>query len=160
MSTPTPFLQPTSGERFFNRFFGFLVGLGIGPSHTYLLQVEGRKSGRMYSTPVSILNYGDKRYLVAPRGETQWVRNARVSAKIWLKRGRSRQQFRITELDDRAKPDILKNYLNRYRTVVSRYFPLPVGAPLEAFSDIARRYPVFELVTKTDAQALNVVESE
>ena len=150
MNTPTPFLQPNSRERFFNRLFGFLVGLGIGPSHTYLLQVEGRRSGRMYSTPVSILDYHDKRFLVAPRGETQWVRNARVSGQVWLKRGRSRQEYMITELDERAKPDILKKYLSRYRTVVRRYFPLPVNAPLEAFSVIARRYPVFELMPKTE----------
>jgi hypothetical protein len=70
------FLEPKPVEKLFNRLFGFLVGLGFGLEHNYLLQVRGRKSGRVYSTPVNVLDVAGKRYLVAPRGRTQWVRNA------------------------------------------------------------------------------------
>src|SRR6478752_5166789 len=110
-TAPTPFLQPSSFERLFNRLFGYLVGWGIGLPHNYLLQVQGRKSGRFYSTPVNILDYKGKRLLVAPRGETQWVRNARVSGQVWLKRGRNRQLYALRALDDRDKPEILREYL-------------------------------------------------
>jgi len=145
-STPAPFLQPSRLERLFNRLFGFLVGMGIGPSYNYLLQVQGRKSGRVYSTPVNMLDFKGKRLLVAPRGETQWVRNARASGHVWLKRGRSRHRFTLRALDDREKPEILKEYLNRYRMAVRRYFKVSADEPTEAFSGIASEYPVFELI--------------
>jgi deazaflavin-dependent oxidoreductase (nitroreductase family) len=147
MSSPRPaFLRPSIIERLFNRLFGELVGCGIGLSHNYLVQVEGRKTGRIYSTPVDVLDYDGKRFLVAPRGETQWVRNARVSGRVWLKKGRSRQSFALRAVDDRDKPDILREYLNRYKTTVQRYFSVPAGSPIEAFSGIASQYPVFELL--------------
>ena len=148
MNSTRPFRQPNPFERLFNRFFGLLVGWGIGLPHNYLVQVQGRKSGRIYSTPVDVLDFQDKRYLVAPRGETQWVRNARVTGQVWLKKGRSRQQYALRLLEDREKPEVLKEYLNRYKTTVQRYFSVPAGAPLEAFSGIAPRYPVFELSVK------------
>src|SRR6266446_1614734 len=148
MSGSSAFLRPSIPERFFNRLFGVLVGWGIGLSHNYLLQVEGRKSGRIYSTPVNILDYKGKRFLVAPRGETQWVRNARVRRQVWLKKGRSRQSFALRELNDGEKSEILREYLNRYRTTVQRYFSVPADAPVEAFSSVASQYPVFELVAR------------
>ena len=72
-NSPT-FRQPTALERAFNRIFGFLVGLGLGFSYNYLLEVRGRKSGKLYSTPIDLLKLNGKTYLVAPRGRTQWVR--------------------------------------------------------------------------------------
>src|SRR5215470_12128979 len=92
------FLRPSFVERFFNRFFGLLVGAGLGLGHNYLLQVSGRRTGRIYSTPVNILDYEGRRFLVAPRGETQWVRNARSSQQVWLKKGRRRQAYRVRKL--------------------------------------------------------------
>ena len=142
----TRFSQPSPIERLSNRLFGLLVGWGIGLPHNYLLQVKGRKSGRVYSTPVNVLDYKGNRLLVAPRGETQWVRNARVSGQVWLKRGRSRQRFKLRALDDREKPDVLREYLSRYKLAVQRCFPLPPDARLEAFSDNAAQYPVFEFL--------------
>jgi deazaflavin-dependent oxidoreductase (nitroreductase family) len=140
------FLQPSSGERFFNRVFGMLVGLGLGLRHNYLLQVTGRRTGRIFSTPVNILDCDERRFLVAPRGETQWVRNARSSGQVWLKRGRTRQLYRVRELADSEKPRLLKTYLDRFSTTVQRYFSVPAGSPPEAFVDLAPRYPVFELL--------------
>ena len=139
------YLAPSVTERWFNSLFGLLVGLGLGLPHNYLLQVQGRKTGRIYSTPVNVLDYEDKRFLVAPRGETQWVRNAIASGHAWLKRGRSREQFSLRILENRDKPILLREYLNRYKTTVQRYFPVQAGSPKEAFSSVAANYPVFEL---------------
>jgi hypothetical protein len=133
-------------DRSVNRVFGLLVGWGLGLSHNYLLQVQGRRSGRIYSTPVNIVDLNGKRFLVAPRGETQWVRNARVSGLVWLKKGRLRQQFRLRPIANEDKPVILKIYLDRFKTTVQRYFQIPAGSPLDAFRQIAAQYPVFELV--------------
>jgi deazaflavin-dependent oxidoreductase (nitroreductase family) len=146
MPTSQPvFMQPSAIERFFNRLFGMLVGWGFGLPHNYLVQVQGRKSGRIYSTPVNVLDHHGARFLVAPRGETQWVRNARANGQLWLKRGRSRDRYALRSLADNEKPDILREYLSRYKTTVQRYFPVPAGATLDEFSRIAPGYPVFEL---------------
>jgi deazaflavin-dependent oxidoreductase (nitroreductase family) len=130
-----------------NKFFGVLVGLGFGLSHNYVLQVRGRKTARLYATPVNLLLVDGKRYLVAPRGNTQWVRNARSVGELWLKKGRQRQRFRVREVQDAEKPRLLQAYLERFRTTVQRYFPVPAGSDLEALAAIAARYPVFELET-------------
>ena len=142
---PDAFLAPTPVERLFNRVFGFFVGLGFAPRYIYLLQVPGRKTGRLYSTPVNILGLQGQRYLVAPRGQTQWVRNAQSAPCITLKRGRSTQQFRLRPIPDPEKPAILKAYLGAYSAAVQRYFPIPASSPLESFAPLAPRYPVFEL---------------
>jgi deazaflavin-dependent oxidoreductase (nitroreductase family) len=139
------YLAPSVAEHWFNSLFGLLVGWGLGLPHNYLLQVQGRKTGRIYSTPVNVLDYEGKRFLVAPRGETQWVRNAIASGHVWLKRGRSREQFSLRILENRDKPILLSEYLNRYKTTVQRYFPVHAGSPVEAFSNVAANYPVFEL---------------
>jgi hypothetical protein len=144
------FREPSALERFFNRAFGALVGMGLGPRDYYLLQVRGRKSGRVYGTPVSLVSLHGVRFLVAPRGRTQWVRNAEVSNEIVLKRGSSQRRFRLRALADADKPPVLSTYLDRYRSVVQRYFPLPAGAPTHAFAAIAARYPVFELLAAAD----------
>ncbi len=117
------FRAPSRSERIFNRIFGFLVGLGLGLPHNYLLQVRGRKTGKLYSTPVDLLELQGKRFLVAPRGRTQWVRNAEAAGVVTLKKGRVRQHFRIRAVPDSDKPPLLKAYLDGFKTTVQRYFP-------------------------------------
>jgi deazaflavin-dependent oxidoreductase (nitroreductase family) len=140
------FRAPSAGERVFNRIFGFLVGLGIGFSHNYLLQVRGRKSGKIYSTPIDLLKMDGKRFLVAPRGRTQWVRNAEAAGEVTLKKGSTRLQFRLRPIPDADKLKILKGYLDTFKREVQRYFPVPAGSPPEAFRELASGYPVFELL--------------
>jgi deazaflavin-dependent oxidoreductase (nitroreductase family) len=140
------FRAPSTVERAFNAVFGFLVGLGLGFSYNYLLQVRGRKSGRLYSTPINLLELGGKRFLVAPRGRTQWVRNAEVAGEVTLKKGRVRQSFKLQPIPDANKPEILKAYLDNFKREVQRYFPLPAGSPVQAFGEVAQNYPAFELI--------------
>ena len=134
-------------ERVFNRVFGFLVGLGFGLKHNYLLQVRGRKSGKLYSTPIDLLELDGRRFLVAPRGRTQWVRNAEAAGEVALKRGSFRQKFQLRAVGDADKPPLLKAYLDSFKTTVQRYFPVPAGSEAQAFGGIAANYPVFELVS-------------
>jgi deazaflavin-dependent oxidoreductase (nitroreductase family) len=141
----TRFTQLTLLDRIINRAFGFLVKLGIGLSHNFLLEVRGRKSGRIYSTPVNVLDYRDKRYLIAPRGDTQWVRNVIISREATLVKGTKRETVRLRPIADEAKAEILKAYLDRYKLTVQRYFPVPAGSRTEAFGPLAPRYPVFEI---------------
>ena len=146
MSQPPPaFEAPTAAERIFNRAFGLLVGLGLGLRHNYLLQVRGRTTGRIFSMPVNVLELNGKRWLVAGRGRTQWVRNAEVAGEVILRKGWRRQRVRIRPVPDSEKPEILSAYLDRFKLTVQRYFPLRAGSPPAEFAKIAGRYPVFEL---------------
>ena len=123
-------------------------GLGWGFSYNHLLQVRGRKSGKIYSTPIDLLELGGKRFLVAPRGRTQWVRNAEAAGEVTLKRGSQQPKFRLRALSDQEKPEILKAYLDQFKREVQRYFPVPAGSPAEAFRDLLESYPAFELIPK------------
>jgi len=140
------FRAPSSAERFFNRIFGFLVGIGLGFSYNYLLQVRGRKSGKIYSTPIDLLEVNGKKFLVAPRGRTQWVRNAEAAGEVTLKKGSKRLLFRLRALSEAEKLPILKAYLDTFKREVQSYFPVPAGSPAEAFREMAAGYPAFELV--------------
>src|SRR5208282_3502273 len=124
-STAPVFRQPTPFEKIFNSVYGSLVGIGLGFSYNYLLQVRGRKSGRLYSTPIDLLEFEGKRFLVAPRGRTQWVRNAEAAGEVTLKKGRTQQRFRLRPIPDANKPEILKAYLDNFKREVQRYFPVP-----------------------------------
>ena len=148
MNSPQPsFRAPSAIERVFNRTFGMLVGLGLGFSYNYLLQVRGRKSGKIFSTPIDLLERDGKRFLVAPRGRTQWVRNAEAAGEVTLKKGSKRQQYRLRALSDQEKPDILKAYLDDFKREVQRYFPVSAGSPVEAFRELVQSYPAFELIS-------------
>ncbi len=151
-ANPPVFLQPTAFERAFNRFFGFLVGIGLGMQHNYLLEVRGRKSGKLYATPIDLLEFGGKRFLVAPRGRTQWVRNAEATGQIALKKGRLRQIYGLRPLPDGEKPVLLKAYLDNFKAAVQRYFPVPAGSEAQAFVSLAANYPVFELIPQSAAE--------
>jgi deazaflavin-dependent oxidoreductase (nitroreductase family) len=140
------FTRPTTIERLFNKLFGFLVGFGLGLSHNFLLEVRGRKTGRLYSTPVDVLVLDGRRYLVAPRGQTEWVRNALASGTVVLKKGRQREELLARSLSANEKPAVLKAYLDRFKLAVQRYFPITAGAPETAFQPLVDRYPAFELL--------------
>ncbi|MGA7907097.1 MAG: nitroreductase/quinone reductase family protein [Candidatus Sulfotelmatobacter sp.] len=141
------FRAPSAAEKLFNRIFGFLVGIGVGFSYNYLLQVRGRKSGKLYCTPIDLLERNGHRYLVAPRGRTQWVRNAEAAGNVMLKKGSTRLKFRLRPLSEAEKPEILKAYLDQFKTEVQRYFPVPAGSPAQAFAELTASYPAFELLS-------------
>ena len=140
------FRRPNTVERLVNRFYGALVGFGLGLQHNYLLQVRGRKSGRIYSMPVNVLNYHNNLFLVATRGYTEWARNALAAQEVTLKKGRVRLHFKLRDVGDQEKPEILRAYLNRFRLTVGRFFPVKPDAPPEAFVALSDQYPVFELI--------------
>ena len=140
------FREPSAVEKIFNRVFGFAVGIGLGFSYNYLLQVRGRKSGKLYAPPINQLEIHGKRFLVAPRGRTQWVRNAEAAGEVTLKKGSSSQRFRLRPVAEAEKPEILKAYLDNFKSEVQRYFPVAAGSPVESFVEVAGSYPVFELL--------------
>jgi len=152
MSTAIPeFRKPSRVEAIFNRLFGVLVGFGLAPGYNYLVEVRGRTTGRVYSAPINVVDVGARRFVVAPRGRTQWVRNAEAAGDVVLKRRGTSRRCRLRPVSGDEKLDILKTYLDRYRFAVQRYFPVRAGSQPSAFRDIADRYPVFELLPADEA---------
>jgi deazaflavin-dependent oxidoreductase (nitroreductase family) len=146
MRDEVTFLKPSSVERLFNQGFALLLRLGIGLRHNYILEVRGRKSGRIYSAPVDVLDYGGRRYLVCGRGLSQWVRNAQAAGRVALVKGSQRIDFAVRAIPDAEKPAIIKAYVEGFKLTVQRYFPVAAGSPVADFEPIAKRYPVFELI--------------
>jgi len=147
MKQATPhFLPPGLIARAVNRLYGRLTSLGLGPSYSFLLQTNGRKTGVTHSTPVNVLRCDGKLYLVGTRGHTQWSRNALAAGTVTLKRGRTLMGFRVRVVPDEVKAEILKTYLTCFSWMVSRFFPLPAESPISSFAAIAPRYPIFELL--------------
>lgn len=142
------FEQPNAFERFVNASIGWLVGLGVGPGYARLLAVRGRKSGKTFTTPVNLLDYDGKLWLVGARGETQWVRNAQAAGEVTLARGRDKRSYRVQRVPAAQSAVLLREYLERYHSQVQRFFAAPRGASLPEFEAIADRHPVFELIAQ------------
>ena len=143
----------TPVRRTVNALMRVLIRVGAGGRHTYLLTVRGRKSGRRYSTPVTLIE-DEQRYLVAPYGEVGWVRNARAAGEVTLTRAGHSDTMRISELDPEEAAPVLRSYVQRV-SVVRPYFDAAPDAPLDAFAAEAPRHPVFRLAesgrSSTDA---------
>jgi deazaflavin-dependent oxidoreductase (nitroreductase family) len=146
-------VKPSLTERIFNRLFAIAIGFGMGLGHNYVVEVRGRKSGRVFSTPIDLLEVEKRRYLVAPRGETNWVLNARAAGCVALRKGGRREEFAVREVGPAERPALLKAYLDRFALTVQRYFPIPRESPASEFAPIAERYPVFELTPIGEASA-------
>jgi deazaflavin-dependent oxidoreductase (nitroreductase family) len=132
--------------RLFNNSVRSLTRHGISIWGSRVLYVRGRKSGEWRTTPVNPLTHDGSRYLVAPRGHTQWVRNMRVAGGGELRVGRRVEKFTVTELADEQKPDVLRAYLKRWKLEVGIFFD-GVGADAsdEQLLAIAPGYPVFRI---------------
>src|SRR4051794_28904805 len=100
-------------QHVFNPIVQFLTRIGISVMGSRVLRVRGRKSGEWRSTPVNLLTVDGARYLVAPRGTTQWVRNMRAAGGGELRLGRRSETFRAAELPDQAKVPVLREYLRK-----------------------------------------------
>jgi deazaflavin-dependent oxidoreductase (nitroreductase family) len=121
-----------------------LVRLGIGPRHLYLLSVVGRRTGRVYQTPVSVVEQAGRRWLVAPFGERNWVKNARAAGCVELQRGRRRERVHVAEVPARERAPILRDYL-RQVPFTRGFFDASSDDAIEAFAAEAHRHPVFSL---------------
>ncbi|HUC56585.1 MAG TPA: nitroreductase/quinone reductase family protein [Streptosporangiaceae bacterium] len=145
----TRYVMPASamGRRvngMFNSAVAALTRRGVSVWGSRVLYVRGRKSGEWRSNPVNVLTYEGRRYLVAPRGQTQWVRNLRAAAGGELRVGKRVDRFSATELGDEQKPAILRAYLKRWKMEVGVFFDgVNANAPDEKLLEIAPGYPVF-----------------
>ena len=140
------YVKPTRTDVAFNALMGVLGRMGVSLAGSRVLAVRGRTSGEWRTTPVNLLHHDGARYLVAPRGRTQWVRNLEAAGTGELRVGRRVEEFRAVAVPDAGKVDILRDYLHHWKMEVGVFFdgvgPDASDAELAA---IAPGYPVFQI---------------
>jgi deazaflavin-dependent oxidoreductase (nitroreductase family) len=141
--TPRPY-RKTLWRRAVNALVRPVARLGLTGPRTHLLTVPGRRTGRLWSTPVSIVRVGDERWLVAPYGDRNWVKNARSAGWVELRRGRHRERLAVEELGPSAAVPVLQEYY-RLGRVTRPFFDVSLGSSAEEWLAEAPRHPVFVL---------------
>jgi deazaflavin-dependent oxidoreductase (nitroreductase family) len=132
-----------ASRRLVNAVMSPLARHGFAGRHTYILTVHGRKTAKAYSTPVILVEDGE-RWLVAPYGEVGWVRNARATGEVEISRAGRSERLRIEEVAPGQAAPVLKQYLKSV-SVVRPFFDVRPNSPLEEFATEASRHPVFRL---------------
>jgi deazaflavin-dependent oxidoreductase (nitroreductase family) len=141
------YVRTGRGTELFNAVVRWLTARGVSIWGSRVLAVRGRSSGEWRTVPVNLLGHEGARYLVAPRGHTQWVRNLRAAGGTGeLRLGRRTEAFVADELADADKPEILRAYLRRWKFEVGVFFEgVDHTASDETLLAIAPGYPVFRL---------------
>lgn len=121
-----------------------LAKLGLTGPRTHLLTVPGRTSGKLWSTPVSIVRNREERWLVAPHGDRNWVKNARAAGWVELRRGRRRERLSVEELKPEQAVPVLQAYY-RLGRVTHPLFAVSLESSLEEWLADAALHPVFRL---------------
>jgi deazaflavin-dependent oxidoreductase (nitroreductase family) len=140
-------IELTRSDRIFNNAVRWLAKMGISMMGTRLLAVRGRKTGEWRTTAVNLLTYSDSPYLVAPRGQTQWVKNIRVAGGGELRLGWRKRAFTVTELADEDKPEIFRLYLKKWAWEVGKFFGDGINADSSTAKllEVAPDFPVFKV---------------
>ena len=130
----------------FNRLVAGFTRLGVSLFGSRVLEVRGRTTGVPRRTPVNLLELDGQRYLVAPRGDTQWARNLRASGEGRLLVGPRGESFTAVELGDEEKPPVLRAYLKRWKFEVGMFFDgVGPDSSEDELRQAAPRHPVFRL---------------
>ena len=124
-----------------------LTRLGVSAGGAHTLAVRGRRSGELRTVPVNPLDRDGARYLVAPRGNTEWARNLRAAGEGELRLGSKRETVRATEIGDDEKPPVLRDYLDRWGSVTRGSFGVDKDPSDEELRRIAPNHPVFRIVS-------------
>jgi len=140
---PRPY-RKSFWRRCLNSIVRPLARLGLTGPRTHLLTVPGRRTGKLWSTPVSIVENGGERWLVAPYGERNWVTNARAAGWVELTRGRRHEDLCIAELSPEAAVPVLRRYYELGRVTRPFFDVRPESSPEEWLAEAAR-HPVFRL---------------
>ena len=128
-----------------------LLRAGVKLGTASLLTVRGRKTGQPHTVPVLLVEQDGQRWLVAPYGVTQWVRNIRVAGRATLTRGRHSEAISVTELSAAEAAPVLKRYLAvQHAADVRSHFDATKDSSIVAFEREASRHPVFQVITVVD----------
>lgn len=130
-----------------NQLVAGATRLGMSMRGSRVLEVPGRTTGQPRRVPVNLLEVGSERYLVAPRGETEWVRNVRAAGgRLALLLGSRREELLGTEVTGSDKTWIIREYLKRWKSETGVFFDgVGPDSTDEEIAAIAPRHPVFRL---------------
>jgi deazaflavin-dependent oxidoreductase (nitroreductase family) len=144
----TEMFHMTSSMRIGSAMLTALLRAGLPLGSLTLLSVRGRKSGKVHTTPVALVEQDGTSFLVAAFGEVSWVHNLRAAGSAQLTRGRRTEGIEVVELEVREAAPILKQFLTSYHMVpfIPPYFDVTPRSPLADFEREATRHPVFRLV--------------
>jgi hypothetical protein len=146
---PERYIRPDWFTRHvFNPIVAWLTRLGISVYGSRVLAVKGRKSGKWHPIPVNLLEYRGERYLVAPRGVTQWVRNVRAGSEAELRLGSRRERIKLVEIpdDDPLKIELLRAYLRKWAWETGEFFEgVDAKASDETLRRISPNHPIFRI---------------
>lgn len=141
------YVAPSGFDRVVNRAIAWLADRGINLAGAQTLTVVGRKTGTPQRVPVNPIRIDGTEYLVAVRGDTQWVRNARAAGEAQLRRGRRVRTVTVAELPTAERFPILRAYLDKWGWEVGRFLPegLTVNSDDAEFAAHLASMPVFAL---------------
>jgi deazaflavin-dependent oxidoreductase (nitroreductase family) len=127
-----------------------LIRLGVPMGPNALLTVRGRKTGLMRTTPVALVEVRGRRWVIAPFGEVNWVRNLREAGEGVLTVGRRREPVRAVELTRNQAAAFFAETLGPYvrRLPFGRWLVSSVLHARDIMDDpegAAGRHPAFEL---------------
>ncbi|HVU72556.1 MAG TPA: nitroreductase/quinone reductase family protein [Mycobacteriales bacterium] len=147
-TTTTRYVEPTAFEaKVFARVLNGLMHLGVSAKGSRILEHRGRTSGATFRTPVNLLHHDGCDYLVAPRGETQWVRNVRAAdGELTLVLGRRRRTYRAVEVPVAERTPMIRAYLEQWAWEVGKFFEgIDASSSDEEIAAVAAGFPVFRL---------------
>lgn len=143
---PTRYEEPNHAARAANAAIRWLAEMGISIAGTRALRVRGRKSGKQRGVVINLLTVDGVDYLVSPRGNTQWARNVRAAGVVEMGPRWRSERLRVSEVDDAAKPEVLRRYLARWYWQVKGYVAgLTPESSDEQLRAAAPSIPVFVL---------------
>ena len=141
----TVYHKPTALTKLFNRVFGLFAGTGLAPRNSIVIETRGRRSGQPRSVPVNIVDYEGGRYLVSPRGESEWVRNVRADSGRGILRHGKRTPVQLEELPPGERAPIIQKYLRENAMATKQHFGIDPRSDIAEFERIAPLHPVFRI---------------
>jgi deazaflavin-dependent oxidoreductase (nitroreductase family) len=142
----TRYEEPNRAARAANTAIRWLAEMGISIAGTRALRVRGRKTGKERGVVINLLTVDGVDYVVSPRGNTQWARNVRAAGVVEIGPRWRSQRTQVSEVDDAAKPELLRRYLARWYWQVKNYVAgLTPDSSDEQLRAAAPTIPVFKL---------------
>jgi deazaflavin-dependent oxidoreductase (nitroreductase family) len=134
------------------RFFGsilkalMLAGIPLGPNR--LVVIRGRKSGQPHSVPIAVIDLGGRRWVWAPWGEVNWVRNLRAAGRATIVKSGRKEDVTASELDKPQRVEFFRDILGaKARSIPLGYWFVRIidGVDLNHPVKVAEGRRVFEL---------------
>ncbi len=142
--------RPTWLGHWVSQAFCHAARLGLTPRSWVSLEVRDRLSGRIRLDAVVLPTVAGERYVVSMFGAiSDWVQNVEAAHGDAIISHGHPVRVRLVRVPPAERALILSEYV-RVASSGRKHFPLPVGAPLAAFAEIAGQYPVYRIETRVE----------